>query len=174
MTEPERFIDVEPRRQAIVMVSAMDDPLDLLPPEAYDNLVVVSTRGHPEEIERRVERHDADPSDVYVIPVSGSGVSYDGELNVAERAGPTNLTKIGVTFSNAVDQADDEPWVLFDNFNIMLMYTDEKRVYRFMDTMTGNVRGAGGRGAYCTVRDAIDDQTYEKFRQLCDVEIDAR
>ncbi len=167
-------LEIEKGKQAIAMVSAMDDPLELLPDEAFDNLLVLSTRGHPAEIQDYVEDVGADPADVYVLPVSGSTVRYDGPLNVAERTGPTNLTKVGVVFSNALESMDPEPWVLFDNFNILLMYADEARVYRFMDTMIGNVRTADGTGVYCTVRDAIEDQTYEKFRQLCEREIDRR
>lgn len=173
-TEAVEPVDLEEGQQAIAMLSAMDDPLDLLPDHAFDDLLVLSTRGHPQEIQDYVEKRGLDPSGVYVLPVSGSTVRYDGPLTVAERTGPTNLTKVGVVFSNTLESMDDNPWVLFDNFNILLMYADESRVYRFMDTMIGNVRARDGCGVYCTVRDAVEDQTYEKFRQLCEVEIDRR
>lgn len=173
-TETVEPVDLDDGQQAIAMLSAMDDPLHLLPDHAFDELLVLSTRGHPQEIQDHVEARGVDPSDVYVLPVSGSAVRYDGPLNVAERTGPTNLTKVGVVFSNTLESMADEPWVLVDNFNILLMYADESRVYRFMDTMIGNVRNRDGCGVYCTVRDAVDDQTYEKFRQLCEVEIDRR
>lgn len=174
MTEAIDPVDLDEGEQAIAMVSAMDDPLDLVPDRAFDSLMVLSTRGHPQEIQDHVEARGHDPSEVFVLPVSGSAVRYDGPLNVAERTGPTNLTKVGVVFSNTLDSIQGRPWVLFDNFNILLMYADESRVYRFMDTMIGNVRSRQGCGVYCTVRDAVDDQTYEKFRQLCEVEIDRR
>lgn len=168
-------VEIQRGTQAIVSIKAMSEPVELLPEEAFGSLLVVSTGGHPRNIEDKVREAGGDPSEVLVVPVTGSSLRYDGPLRLAERTGPNDLTKVGVNINNGLRELDDrEPWVLFDNINVFLMYADDSRVYRFMDTVVGSTRQAGGRGVYCTVRDAIADQTYERFRQLCDREVDAR
>lgn len=160
--------------QSVCSVDAMDDPLSHLPPEAFKRLLVVSTRGDPSRVENAVLKAGADPTDVLVVPVSGSSIRYDGPLRVADRTPPSDMTGVGVRFTEGLRRFDGPAWVVVDNFNIFLMYTDEKRVYRFMDSLTEKAREARARGLYCTVRDALADTTYEKFRNLFDSEIDLR
>jgi hypothetical protein len=167
-------VSLEPGAQAIAKVSAMDDPLSFLPPEAFDDLLLICTRGDPKGVEERVLESGADPSRVFVVPVTGTSLRYDGPLRVAERASPNDMTQVGVNFTNCLSEMDDDVWVVVNNFNVFLMYADENTVYRFMNSLTNESRQVGARGVYCTVRDAIDDTTYEKFRQLCDVELDLR
>ena len=160
--------------QSICSVDAMDDPLRHLPREAFDSLLVVSTRGDPRRVEDAVRAADVDPSKVFVVPVSGSAVRYDGPLRVADRTPPSDMTGVGVRYTEALRRFDGPAWVVVDNFNVFLMYADEKRVYRFMDSLTEKARETGARGLYCTVRDAIADTTYETFRNLFDSETDLR
>jgi hypothetical protein len=160
--------------QAVCSVDAMDEPLRHLSPEAFERLLVVSTRGDPSRVEEVVRAADADPSNVLVVPVSGSAVRYDGPLTVADRTAPSDMTGVGVRFTDGLRRFDGPAWVVVDNFNIFLMYADRNRVYRFMDSLTGKARESGARGLYCTVRDAVTDETYQTFRNLFDTEIDLR
>lgn len=160
--------------QAICSVDAMDEPLEYLPPEAFERLLVVSTQGDPRRIESVVRESDADPSNVYVVPVSGSAVRYDGPLRVSDRIAPSDMTGIGVRFTDGLERLGDSVWVVVDNLNVFLMYSDEKRVYRFLDSLTTKASEAGARGLYCTVRDALSDETYSRIRQVFDAEIDLR
>jgi len=175
-TDERRVVSLEPGTQAIAMVSAMDDPLRFLPGEAFESLLIVSTRCDPSAIEKTVIEAGADPSNVLVVPVSGTSLRYDGPLRLADRTAPSDMTKVGVNFTNGLQELDGggDSWVVIDNINVFLMYSNESTVYRFMDSLTREARGADARGLYCTVRDAIGDRTYEKFRQLCDTEIDLR
>ena len=172
----DELAELQPRAQAIAKIDSMANYLDFIPDEAFEgDIVVVSTHGHPRDIEERVERSSGDFDGVRVIPVTGSSLRYDGPLTVADRTGPNDLTGIGVRFTEFVqDLEGDEPWVVFDNVNVFMMYAEDKRVYRFMDTVVGKTRSIGARGVYFTVADAIKEGTYEKLRQLCDVEIDFR
>lgn len=170
----EEPLHIDPGDQAIVMVSAMTHPLDVLPDNAFENLLIVSTKEHPNEIERRVEERGGDPSDVVVIPVSGSRLRYKGDLQVSNRRGPTDLTGIGVDFMQGLTIIGSRGWVVFDNINVFLMYANEENVYHFMDTAIGNAKAHGVTGAYFTVRDAIKDQTYARFLEVCDTEFDLR
>lgn len=167
-------VSLEPGAQAVAKVPAMDDPLRFLPPDAFESLLVVSTRGDPGGVEERVRNAGGDPSQVLVVPVSGTSLRYDGPLRISERVPPSDMTKVGINFTNGLGELDEDAWVVVDNFNVFLMYADEDLVYRFMNSLTNEARQAGVRGLYCTVRDAIDDTTYEKFRQLCDEELDLR
>jgi len=160
--------------QAVCSVDAMDEPLRHLPPQAFERLLVVSTRGDPGRVEDVVRAADADPSNVLVVPVSGSSVRYEGPLTVADRTGPSDMTGVGVRFTDGLRRFDGPAWVVVDNFNIFLMYADRRRVYRFIDSLTGKARESGARGLYCTVRDAVTDETYQTFRNLFDTEIDLR
>lgn len=173
-TEDDGTVSLEPGTQAIAKTSAMDDPLSFLPSEAFEGLLLICTRGDPSGVEETVLEAGADPSKVLVIPVSGTSLRYDGPLRVADRTAPNDMTKVGVNFTNGLDETEGETWVVVNNFNVFLMYADENTVYRFMNSLTNEARQAGARGLYCTVRDAVGDTTYEKFRQLCDVELDLR
>ncbi|MDZ7689388.1 MAG: hypothetical protein U5J64_11895 [Halobacteriales archaeon] len=175
-TDDDPVVSLEPGTQAVAMVSAMDDPLRFLPKEAFKSLLIVSTRCDPPGIEKKVREAGADPSNVLVVPVSGTSLRYDGPLRLAERTAPSDMTKVGVKFMNGLQELGEgsEPWAVIDNFNVFLMYSNEKTVYRFMNSLTREARSAEARGLYCTVRDAVGDRTYEKFRQLCDVELDLR
>ncbi|MFP4188671.1 MAG: hypothetical protein ACLFR5_04585 [Halobacteriales archaeon] len=160
--------------QSICYIDAMDDPLRHLPPEAFERLLVVSTRGDPARVERSVREAGADPSNVTVVPVSGSAIRYKGPLHVAGRVAPSDMTGVGVRFTEALRGFDGPAWVVVDNFNVFLMYADQKRVYRFMDSLLGKARESGARGLYCTVRGALTDTTYQTFRNLFDTETDLR
>jgi hypothetical protein len=171
---PDTSVSLGEGEQSVCSVGAMDDPLGHLPPEAFKRLLVISTGGDPSRVEDAVVRAGADPTDVLVVPVSGSAVRYDGPLGVADRTPPSDMTGVGVRFTEGLRHFDGPAWVVVDNFNVFLMYTDEKRVYRFMDSLTEKAREAGARGLYCTVRDALTDTTYETFRNLFDSETDLR
>lgn len=153
------------RRQSLA------DSLDHLPDTAFDDAVIVSTRGHPDDIEARVESAGRDPADVSVVPVTGSAIRYDGPLKVRDRTGPNDLTGVGVRVMEAVDSSS-APWVIFDNVNVFMMYADEQRVYRFLDTLAGKIRARDGRGVYFSVGDAISESTEEKLKQVTDRTID--
>jgi hypothetical protein len=152
----------------------MQNPIAHLPSEAFDRLVVVSTHPAPDRLESTVRGAGGEPSNVAVVPVSGSAVRYDGPLMLTDRVAPSDMTGVGVRFTEALRGFDGPAWVVVDNFNVFLMYADEKRVYRFVDSLTSKAREAGARGVYCTVRDAVTDTTYQTFRNLFDTETDIR
>jgi hypothetical protein len=166
--------DLRTGEQSICSVGPMEDPLGYLPSGAFESLVVVSTRGDPNRVEEKVADAGGDPSNVFVVPVTGSAVRYDGPLQVARRTAPSDMTGVGVRFTEALNRVEGPAWVLVDNLNVFLMYSEEKRVYRFTDSLTGKARNADARGLYCTVRDAVSDDTYARFRPLFDAEIDLR
>lgn len=160
---------LEPGEQALVSVPSMGSPLSSLPDDAFDNLLVVSASASPRKVESVVSRRGGNPSAVGVIPVTGSPSEYDGPLWTTDPVDPSDLTGISIRLSTAMEYVMSGGWVVFDNVNILLMYGREEQVYRLLDSVAGSVRDRNARGAYCTVREAITDETFERLSGLFDV-----
>ena len=162
-----------PGTQAIAPVSPNDEPLLALPPPAYQNLLVISTRRAPGRIETALQRAGYDPARVGVVPVSTAWSEYDGPLWVTDPVGPSDLTGIAIRVSEAAQHlAPGRGWMVLDALTPLLMYSEASRVHRFINTTMRNLSARDVRGVYCLCPDALDDQTVERFRSLCDNEID--
>lgn len=143
--------------------------LGRLPPEAYQNLLVVTTTHTPKRIQSAVESGGGNPSEVGVVPVSGSGSTYDGPLWTADRVDPSDLTGLSMRFSDAARYLQPgQGWVLVDNVTVLLMYAPEENVYRLLSSLTSYLRGREIRGLYGIVRSAMNDETYQRFRGIFD------
>lgn len=165
-----------PREQAVVSIDSTSDCLDVVPDRALDaDAVVVTTSCHPRNVEERAKCYDGDLERVRVIPVGDQSLQYDGPLTVAKRTGPTDLTGVGVRFTEFVRSLDSEdPWVVVDNLNVFVMYSDADRVCRFLDTVMEKSRKHGARGVYFAVQEAATDDTYRALTKPCDRELDLR
>jgi hypothetical protein len=152
----------------LVSVPSMGSPLSLLPDEAFENLLVVSATADPDKVESLVERRGGDPQKVGVIPVTGSPIEYDGPLWTTDRVDPSDLTGVSIRLSKALSYVMTGGWVVFDSLNVFLMYGREEQVRRLIGSITDAVRSREARGAYCIVRDAVTDETYSRFEELCD------
>ena len=161
-------LSLDPGEQALVSVPSMGTPLAYLPDDAFDNLLVVSATASPGKVESVVERRGGDPSAVGVIPVTGSPSEYDGPLWTTDPVDPSDLTGISIRLSTAMNYVLSGGWVVFDNVNVLLMYGREDQVYRLLDSVADGVRERDARGAYCTVRDAVTDETYDRLAGLFD------
>lgn len=165
---------IEPGTQALLFSEATQPSFNYLPEEAFDNLLVVSTTALPSRIERFVIQRGADPSRVGVVPVTGSSVSYDGPLWVAQRTAPSDLTGISIRLSEALKYVrPDHGWVVFDNVTTLFMYAKADRVVRFLDTVTSAVRDRGARGVYVAVPGTLAPENREKLEELVDRTIQA-
>lgn len=138
--------------------------LDQLPEEAYRNLLVVSTTQTPKRVEAAIRSGGGNPSDVGLIPVSGSGSPYDGSLWTTDRVDPSDLTGLSMRFSEGVRYLrTGTGWVVFDNLTVLLMYAQETRVYRLLSSITTSLRERDIRGMYGIVRPAMEDSTFEQI-----------
>lgn len=159
--------------QTLVRTPTDGDPLAALPERAYDNLLVVSARDHPKRLETRLERAGHDPADVGVVPVVPAADNYDGALWTTDPVDPSDLTGIAMRFSDAIEHVESRTgWVAVDALGVLLMYADTDRVCRFFQTLTNRVRAREVNGVYGANPDAIDDETYEQLRAMCDAEYD--
>lgn len=152
----------------------MDDLLELLPPEAFRNLLFVSTET-PADVEGTLRERGADPSAVGLLPVSGATTEYDGPLSVAEPVVPDDLTGLSIQFTAALDAlTPGRGWVCFDSLNVFLLYATENRTQRFFDHAVTRARERNLCGVYGVVREAMDDRAYERLRRGFGAEIDRR
>ncbi|WP_128478169.1 DUF7504 family protein [Halorussus pelagicus] len=159
---------LDPGEQALVSVPSMGSPLTALPDEAFENMLVVSATAAPGRVESIVERRGGDPSKVGVVPVTGSPSEYDGPLWTTDPVDPSDLTGISIRVSTAMEYVMGGGWVVVDNVNVLLMYGRVEQVFRLLDSVVSASREKGACGAYCTVRDAVTDETYDRLRGLCD------
>ena len=161
-------IQVAAGEQVLLSVPSMESTLSMLPDEAFENLLVVSTRASPAQIESVVEGRGGDPEKVGVVPVTGSSHGYDGPVWTTDAANPSDLTGISIRLSEAMKYVGADGWIVFDNVNVLLMYTREEQVFRLLVSIARNARDVGARGVYCIVREAITDETFAQFQTLCD------
>lgn len=160
-----------PGTQALAPVAADAEPLLGLPPPAYRNLLIISTRHSPSRVETLLQRAGHDLDGIGVVPVRATSVDYDGPLPTAQPVRPADLTGIGIQVSEAASHFEGG-WVLLDALTLLLMYADAMRVHRFTSTLMGNLAARNIRGVYCLCPNAVEDPTAEQFRSLFDTEID--
>lgn len=162
------FQDLAPGDQVVVDTDR-GIQIEDLPAEAFRNLLVVTTTRSPGRIEAAVRSASGNPSDVGVIPVSGSRESYDGPLWTTQRVAPNDLTGLSMRLSEASRYLQpDSGWIVVDNLTVLLMYAPEERVYRLVSSVTPAMRDRNVRGLYGVVRSAMDDETYNRFLGLFD------
>ncbi|MFC4450142.1 DUF7504 family protein [Halorussus aquaticus] len=157
-----------PGEQVLTSVPSMGSPLSYLPDAAFENLLVVSATASPKKVESIVERRGGDPQKVGVVPVTGSPDEYEGPLWTTDPVDPSDLTGISIRLSKAMKYVMRGGWVVVDNVNVLLMYGREEQVFRLLDSVVSNTRKKEACGAYCTVREAVTDQTYSRLQGLCD------
>lgn len=174
-TEPTEWDRLTPGTQALVLAPSLRSPLAMLPAEAFENLLVVSTTRSPGKVEQLVRDRDGDPNAVGVVPVSGSPVEYDGPLWTTSVVHPNDLAGIHDRFDRAMAHVKPgQGWVVFDNVNVLLMYAERAAVGQLVDSMTAATRERAARGVFAMVRDAVSDGTYDRFEGPMDVALDRR
>lgn len=170
----DRQLRLDAGGQALVAHDSLHPSLSLLPPAAYQQLLIVSPRS-PATIERLVDEAGGDVATVGHLPLAATAHEYDGPMWAAESIDPSDLTGLSMRYNRALNALEDgHGWVLFDDFNTLLLYTGAERVVRFLGHITQQTRDAGVRGVFAVVRDAMDDQTYTSLQRAVDTEVDLR
>lgn len=174
-TERDPFDRLAPGTQALVLTPSLRSPLATVPPEAFENLLVVSTTRTPGKVEQFVRDRGGDPNRVGVVPVSGSPVDYDGPLWTTSVVHPNDLTGIHDRFERGMAHVKPATgWVVFDNVNVLLMYAERSAVGQLVDSVAATTRERPARGVFALVREAVTDSTYDRFAGTMDLELDGR
>lgn len=163
------ILHLDPGEQALLTQATKDPPFDRLPPNAFDNLLVVSTALSPATIEQRLEANGHDPSSVGVVPITATEFRYDGPLWVSRRVAPSDLTGISIEVSRGFSHLEPaRGWLTFDSISTLLMYADEERVYRLLAWLASNGRQSDIRGVFVLARTMLSDRTYNRLEGLWD------
>lgn len=173
-TGNEPYLRLEAGVQALVAHDSLHPSVSVLPPSAYQNLLVVSPKS-PTAVERLLEDVGADVSNVGHLPLASTSHGYSGSMWAASATDPSDLTGLSMRYTRALRALDaTRSWVLFDDFNTLIPYNEADRVVRFLTHLSQVTRKGAHRGVYTVVRDAMGDQTYSRLRNVLDAEHDLR
>lgn len=93
----------------------------------------------------------------------------DVDAELVDSAG--NLTDLGVTLTEVLDgqgDTDRRTALCFQSLTVLLQYSDEDVVYRFLHTLTAHLRTLGVVGHFHLHVDAHDEETIARLRPLFD------
>lgn len=141
----------------------------ILPDRAFENLLLVSVGRTAQQVESQLREQGRPLDSVGVIPVTPSADDYTGPLWCKENVYPSDLTGISIAFSQAYRYLrEGRGWVVFDNLNVLLMYSQPERLYRLVDSFMQQCRGKGLRGVYVVDETSVEASTVDRFRQVAD------
>lgn len=170
----EQGLRVESGTQVIVSHDSLTPSASLLPAGAADQLLIVSAKSPP-SIERTLGDLGRDLSKVGHLPLGSTDIEYDGPLWTGPTIDPSDLTGLSMQYNRALEALEpDHGWILFDDINALLLYSDTDRVVRFLDHVAQQTREADVRGVYTVVRDAMSDQEYSALANVLDGSADLR
>jgi hypothetical protein len=172
--EQEQEGRVDAGQQVLASFTSMGSPLSSLPPGAYRNLLVVSTKS-PGHVEGRLAELGVSAANVGLIPLAGSEYEYDGALWTTDAIRPNDPTGLSVAVTSAMEHlAPGAGWLLVEDLNVLAMYVEEETVCRLLSHLAKQARKRNVRGVYGVVRSAISEETYGNYRQAVDAELDLR
>ncbi len=171
--DPPEYLTLSPGTQSLVRMPSMRSPLWTLPPEAFENLLVVSATHPPSTVERLVVDRGGDPAKTGVVPVSGSPVSYDGPLWTSDVVSPANLSGIDDGVASALRYVKPgDGWIVVDNVNVLLMYASRTGVEGLVRSLLSQGRRRRARGVFSVVPEALSAATYRSFVDVFDSTVD--
>lgn len=165
---------VEPGTQMLVSVSSMQEPLAELPDEAYQNLLVLSTKS-PRHVEERLGELGVPVSNVGLLPLAGTDHEYDGPLWTTRTVRPNDPTGISIAFATALEHLEaGVGHILVEDLNVLTMYVRVGVVCRLLSHLASKAREKDLTGYYGLARSAVGDDTFRNLRQSVDTSVDLR
>ncbi|MFB6154255.1 MAG: RAD55 family ATPase [Haloferacaceae archaeon] len=143
---------------------------------ACKNLVVVSTKNSADRVREDAESAATDGQEIGIVDC----VSHQRNLRGATEddatkyvSSPENLTQIGVKFTVLFDRyfeghPDQTTGVGLHSLSHLLMYSDVKQVYQFVQVLTGKIQSADWLGVTVVDSSIHDEQTLHMFQNLFD------
>lgn len=156
-------------QQTLIERSRPGPAFDVLPDDAFENLLVITTGHTPSEVEATLRERDGRIRTVGVVPITSTLLAYDGPLWTTDRVSPGDLTGISVRVSQGFPHLEtDRGWLAVDSISTLLMYAEEDRVYRLFDWLVDSARREGISGVYTLQPDVVTDRTRRRFEGLFD------
>lgn len=147
-----------------------------------DNVVVVSTKNSDERIREDVADVSSEAVELGVV----DSVSRQRNLETLSEdtltkyvSSPENLTQMGVKFTVLFDhfyenQPDERTGVGVHSLSHLLMYSDVKAVYQFLQVITGKIQSADWLGVATLDSTVHDDQTKNMLQNHFDAVVETR
>lgn len=149
-----------------------------------DRIIVVTTKNQAARIKEQFRSVAGDVPEEHigvVDCVTGQQGMHDvEETETVEYANsPDNLTRIGVKFTDIVEVFQEHPidgqtGVGVHSLSQLLMHSDLKKVYQFLQVLTGQIRSAGWFGAAVIDISDSDDERYETLSHHFDGMVETR
>lgn len=166
--KPASTLSLGPGEAALAQLGGRDSPLPHLPQAAFENLLVVTVDA-PSAVERAVREAGGDPSNVGVVPISASPVSYDGPCWTADRVSPSDLTGISIQFARGERYLrDGAGWLVLDGLGTLLMYAEGSKLYRLLAHLVSRCRERQLRQVTGIAASAVAPETLAQFQGLHD------
>jgi len=160
------------KRPFSVLVSDSESGEYTLPkPEASDGktvFVVVSLTGVPQEKIDALERCHGGPADeVHVVVATSDPPEFNGVTSVSEVSRPGDLTGLSMKIGEVLSGAHGENvYLYFDDVTCLLQFTELRKAFRFLNTLTGRLHSSNGVGYFGINPGAHDDRTLSTVASL--------
>lgn len=162
-------LTLDPDEQILLERNRTGPPLEVLPDEAFENLLIVTTGDTPGEVEATLRERDRQLRTVGVVPITSTLLAYEGPLWTTDRVAPGDLTGVSVRVSQGFPHLEaGRGWLVVDSISTLLMYAEEDRVYRLFDWLVGSARGEDISGVYTLQPDVVTARTRRRFEGLFD------
>jgi KaiC/GvpD/RAD55 family RecA-like ATPase len=149
---------------------------DLLTPSgSTDPVLVVTTDDPAERIRARLdERGVDDPERVRIVDASGA--PDPGEEMIHSVSSPSDLTGMGVGFTESVDDLGRPPRLRlgFHSVSTLLRYVDADQAFSFLHVLSRRTSAAGYLGVFAIDPTTHDDPFVNQVTSIFDVAIDLR
>lgn len=147
--------------------------------EPGEGTIIVTTNQSARRLISGYERAGIDfgPDTLSIVDCTDDAADIDA-ARVLPVSGPTDLTGIGIRFSDACKQfaAEDIDRLRTGVFSLstLLSFSELRTVSRFVHTLAGRVASTDGVGFYLIDPDMHDRQTVSTVAQFCDGRIELR
>lgn len=169
---PRQPIEAHAGEQVLVITDPLNDTLDELPDQAFENLLVIAVDSSPADVEAAVRSRGLDPAAVGVVPVRGDPPTYEGPLWTADRVTPNDLTGLSIQTSRGMEYLDPgRGWLVVSGLGVLVVYAGAERVRRFVHQLAGIGREQSLRGIFVLGEQSVDDDVRGALDSVLDRDV---
>lgn len=142
--------------------------------ESPSALWVTYTRAPEDGIRDWLDALDTDPGNVGVVSVGERDVESVRDVTgvtdprLETISNPSDLTGLGITLQNVLDDWEGDISLCFDSLTSLLQYVDVETAYEFLHVLTGRLYAQDVRAHFHIDPDAHDEQTVAAIASLMD------
>jgi len=110
------------------------------------------------------------PQNILIIDMV-SGLKGEQEINgydVIFIENPSNLTRLGITLENSLEDLEGEKFVVFDSISALSVYVKERDLGKFVYLLTTKISLQDDTGVVLAIKDTIENDNLELIEQFFD------